>query len=166
VAGAHERDGPVRGVRREPGVHFRDETPRAGAIVAHASMQGDDGILEHGELQALLGLEPGRVEERVAELAGEHGLRLELAIRSIGGDPYGTRHRHGPMELSGSCRGPGAPRGPRPAERTAAHATTPSSAARIRARPDRGGVVAVIGSMPLREGNFRARAAGVRTAEV
>src|SRR5207245_11283090 len=60
---------------------------------ADRAPDGQDGVLEHGQLQALLGLEPRRAEEPVTELTREQDVRLELGLRSIVGDAQDTLHR-------------------------------------------------------------------------
>src|SRR2546422_5627480 len=51
-------------------VHFREQAAGPGAIDADRALEGQDGVFEHGQLQALLGLEPDRKSTR---LNSSHG---------------------------------------------------------------------------------------------
>src|SRR5207247_10257260 len=88
-----ERKRPVGCARRQPRAHVREQAPGPGAIDADRALDGQDGVLEYGQLQTLLGLEPRPAEEPVTELRRQQDVRFELGVRSIVADAQDTLHR-------------------------------------------------------------------------
>lgn len=70
VTDGDEREGTVRVIGSEPGLHLREETPRSRALVPCAAMEREDGVGKDRDLEALLGLNPRTSEGRVVELGG------------------------------------------------------------------------------------------------
>src|SRR5712691_8385211 len=70
VADGDERKGAVRVVACEPGLDFREETPRWRTLDVRPPVEREDGIGQDRDLQALLGLNPGTSEGSVVELNG------------------------------------------------------------------------------------------------
>src|SRR5438876_7237116 len=70
VADGDEREGAVRVVGCEPGLDFREETPRWRTLDVRPPVEREDGIGQDRDLQALLGLNPGTSEGSVVELNG------------------------------------------------------------------------------------------------
>ena len=70
VADGDEREGTVDVVGREPGLDFREETPRSPTLDPLPPVEREDGIGKDRDLQALLGLNPGTSERSVVELDG------------------------------------------------------------------------------------------------
>jgi hypothetical protein len=56
VAGGYEREGAVCFIGGEPGLDFREETPPSRTLVARPSVKREDGVGQHRNLEALLGL--------------------------------------------------------------------------------------------------------------
>jgi len=68
VADGDEREGPVHVVGSEPGLDLGEETGRT--VDPGPTVEREDGVGQDGDLEALLGLNPGASDGPVVELGG------------------------------------------------------------------------------------------------
>ena len=69
-----------------------EQAPGPRAIDADRALESQDGVLEDGELQALLGLEARPAEGPVAQLRRQDAVRHELGLALIVGGAKETLH--------------------------------------------------------------------------
>ena len=79
VADGYEREGAVCFIGGEPGLDFREETPPSRTLVARPSVKREDGVGQHRNLEALLGLN-ATPAPYLEKLGGQDALGRELGL--------------------------------------------------------------------------------------